>query len=57
LPPIDFAEVKTVEDLKSCNITFDQLLDSLNNLKLDDAKPKEDQDKSKAEYIEQKLRA
>lgn len=36
LPVIDFANVSTLEDLKPFNISYDQLLDSLNNLRIEE---------------------
>lgn len=36
LPVIDFANVTVLEDLQPFNISYDQLLDSLNNLKIED---------------------
>ena len=37
LSSIDFTTVQTLEDLKPFNISYDQLLDSLNTLKIEDA--------------------
>lgn len=42
LPVIDFSGVSTLEDLQSFNISYDQLLDSLNSLKIEDAEAEAD---------------
>ena len=52
LPPIDFGEVKSIDDLKTFHISFDDLLDSLNNLKIEDDKAKDDQENSKVDYVD-----
>jgi hypothetical protein len=36
LSVIDFSDLSTLEDLKPFNISYDQLLDALNNLKIED---------------------
>ena len=39
LAVIDFSTVTTLEDLAAFNITYDQLLDSLNSLKIEEIGP------------------
>ena len=39
LAVIDFSNVATLEDLAAFNISYDQLLDSLNTLKIEDVGP------------------
>jgi len=56
LPVIDFTNLLTAEDLKPFNISYDQLLDSLNNLKIEDMETESPDGKWNA-YIEEKVLA
>ena len=56
LSSIDFTTVKTLEDLKPFNISYDQLLDSLNTLKIEDVDAESPDGKGSA-YGEEKMLA